>query len=201
MLDTTVRPWLNPVLNALGNALARRGVSANQLTILGALIGLGAAVLIAHQHYALAFWLMALNRLLDGLDGAVARATTISDRGGYLDIVADYIFYASVPFAFALANPPLHALPAAALLAAFCLTASSFLVFAAIAAKRGLKTDRHGEKSIFYSTGLVEGTETVVMFLLMAALPDWFPTLAWLFAGACVITVIQRSILALRTFD
>ncbi len=201
MLDTKVRPLLDPFLNRLAAALAGWGVSANQLTIFGALIGLGAALLIAHQHYAAAFWLMLLNRLLDGLDGAVARATAISDRGGYLDIVADYVFYASIPFAFAVADPLQNALPAAALLAAFCLTASSFLVFAAIAAGRGLETDRHGKKSIFYSTGLVEGTETVVMFLLMAALPAWFALLAWLFAGACVITAIQRSMLAFRTFD
>jgi phosphatidylglycerophosphate synthase len=144
--------------------------------------------------------LILFNRLLDGLDGAVARATAATDRGGYLDVVVDYVFYAGVPLAFALAEPSRNALPAAALLAGFCLTCSSFLGFAAIAARRGLETGAHGRKSFFYSTGLVEGTETILFFLLMAAVPERFALLAWIFAGLCALTAIQRAILAMKTF-
>jgi phosphatidylglycerophosphate synthase len=148
----------------------------------------------------LAFALIVVNRIIDGLDGAVARASTPTDRGGYLDIVVDYVFYGSIPFAFAVIDPAHNAIPAAALLAGFCLTCSSFLTFATIAAKRGLETETHGKKTFFYSTGLVEGTETIAFFLAMTAMPHWFPVLAWVFAALCVLTAIQRSALAMKVF-
>jgi len=200
MLDAMLRPVIDGPLNAAGRMLARSGSSANAVTVAGLAVGLLAAAAIALQAYAAGFALILLNRLLDGLDGAVARATAATDRGGYLDVVVDYVFYAGVPLAFALAEPSRNALPAAALLAGFCLTCSSFLGFAAIAAKRGLETGVHGRKSFFYSTGLVEGTETILFFLLMAALPRWFALLAWTFAGLCALTAIQRAVLAMKTF-
>ena len=200
MLDTVTRPLINRPLNSAGRMLARRGVTANTVTIAGLLIGLLAAVAIAMHYFVAAFALIIANRIADGVDGAVARAGTPTDRGGYLDIVVDYVFYGSVPLAFAIADPAQNALPAAALLAGFCLTCASFLTFATIAAKRGLETEAHGRKSFFYSTGLVEGTETIAFFLLMTALPAWFPTLAWIFAALCVLTAIQRSALAMKLF-
>ena len=200
MLDAMLRPVIDGPLNAAGRMLARSGSSANAVTVAGLAVGLLAAAAIALQAYAAGFALILLNRLLDGLDGAVARATAATDRGGYLDVVVDYVFYAGVPLAFALAEPSRNALPAAALLAGFCLTCSSFLGFAAIAAKRGLETGAHGRKSFFYSTGLVEGTETILIFLLMAAVPHWFAVLAWVFAGLCALTAMQRAILAMKTF-
>ena len=200
MLDTVTRPLITRPLNSAGRLLARRGVTANAVTIAGLLIGLLAAVAIATHYFVAAFALIIANRIADGVDGAVARAGTPTDRGGYLDIVVDYVFYGSVPLAFAIADPAQNALPAAALLAGFCLTCASFLTFATIAAKRGLETEAHGRKSFFYSTGLVEGTETIAFFLLMTAFPAWFPTLAWIFAALCVLTAIQRSALAMKLF-
>jgi phosphatidylglycerophosphate synthase len=200
MLDAALRPVIDGPLNVAGGMLARSGLPATAVTLIGLAVGLLAAAAVALQAYAAGFALILLNRLLDGLDGAVARATATTDRGGYLDIVVDYVFYAGIPLAFALADPSRNALPAAALLAGFCLTCSSFLTFAAIAAIRGLKTETHGRKSFFYSTGLVEGTETILFFLLMVAVPDWFALLAWVFAGLCVLTAIQRAILAMNVF-
>jgi phosphatidylglycerophosphate synthase len=200
MLDTVVRPLINRPLNSAGRFLARRGVGANTVTLAGLVIGLLAALAIGTGYFALAFALIVVNRIIDGLDGAVARASTPTDRGGYLDIVVDYVFYSSIPFAFAVIDPTHNAIPAAALLAGFCLTCSSFLTFATIAAKRGLETETHGKKSFFYSTGLVEGTETIAFFLAMAAMPHWFPILAWVFAALCVLTAIQRSALAMKVF-
>jgi phosphatidylglycerophosphate synthase len=200
MLDTLMRPLINRPLDAAGHALARRGVSANSVTMAGLATGLLAAGAIVFGLFTVAFALIVLNRVIDGLDGAVARASTPTDSGGYLDIVADYVFYGSVPLAFAIVDPAANALSAAALLASFCLTCSSFLAFAIIAAKRGIETDAHGWKSFFYSTGIVEGTETIALFLLMAAMPEWFPPLAWIFCGLCVLTAIQRTALALKAF-
>lgn len=200
MLDTVTRPLINRPLNSAGRFLARRGVGANAVTLAGLVIGLLAALAVGIGYFALAFALIVVNRVIDGLDGAVARASTPTDRGGYLDIVVDYVFYASIPFAFAVIDPAHNAIPAAALLAGFCLTCSSFLTFATIAAKRGLETETHGKKSFFYSTGLVEGTETIAFFLAMTAMPHWFPVLAWVFAALCVLTAIQRSVLAMKLF-
>lgn len=200
MLDTVMRPLINRPLNSAGRFLARRGVGANAVTLAGLVIGLLAALAVGTGYFALGFALIVVNRIIDGLDGAVARASTPTDRGGYLDIVVDYVFYASIPFAFAVIDPAHNAIPAAALLAGFCLTCSSFLTFATIAAKRGLETETHGKKSFFYSTGLVEGTETIAFFLAMTAMPQWFPVLAWVFAALCVLTAIQRSALAMKVF-
>lgn len=200
MLDAALRPVVDGPLNAAGRMLARSGVPAIAVTVMGLAVGLLAAATIALQAHVAGFALILLNRLLDGLDGAVARATAATDRGGYLDIVVDYVFYAGIPLAFAFADPSRNALPAAALLAGFCLTCSSFLAFAAIAAIRGLETGTHGRKSFFYSTGLVEGTETIVFFLLMATVPAWFAVIAWIFAGLCVLTALQRAIQAMTVF-
>ena len=200
MLDAVLRPVIDRPLNAAGAELARRGFSANTVTATGLAAGLLCACAVAMQSYGTAVALLVLNRVLDGLDGAVARATAPTDSGGYLDIVVDYVFYAGVPLAFAVADPARNALPAAALLAGFCLTATGFLAFAIVAAKRGLESDAQGRKSFFYSTGLVEGSETIMFFVLMMLMPMWFPYIAWLFAVLCVVTAVQRTVLAMKVF-
>jgi len=200
MLDAVLRPVIDRPLNAAGTELARRGFSANTVTATGLATGLLSAGAVAMHWYGTALVLLVLNRVLDGLDGAVARATAATDSGGYLDIVVDYVFYAGVPLAFAMADPARNALPAAALLAGFCLTATSFLAFAIIAAKRGLESDAQGHKSFFYSTGVVEGSETIMFFVLMMIVPTWFPYIAGLFAVLCVVTAVQRTLLAMTVF-
>lgn len=199
MFDASLRPHIDPPLNAAGRWLARYGVGANEITASGMVLGLGAGAAIALSHYAIGFVLILVNRVLDGLDGAVARATRLTDFGGYLDIVGDFVFYVAIPLGFGLANGS-NQVPALALTASFALTGTSFLAFAAIAAKRGLNSAAHGRKSFFYSTGVAEGAETIVAFLLMAALPFWFPTIAWSYAILCLVTVVQRSIFAFSVF-
>lgn len=200
MLDASLRPLIDGPLDRIGRHIARRGISATAVTLAGLVTGLLAAVAVAAGAGGAGFVLILVNRMLDGLDGAVARASRVTDAGGYLDIAVDYVFYAAIPLAFAVADPVENALPAAALLAGFCLTCSSFLAFAAIAARRGLTTTAHGRKAFFYSTGLVEGTETILFFLLMAARPEWFALLAWVFAGLCALTALQRGMLAVVEF-
>ena len=199
MFDAKLRPLIDPTLNRLGAWLARIGVTANLVTALGLVIGLGGAVAIAFSQYTLGLALIVLNRLADGLDGAVARASGPSDLGGYFDIVADFAFYVSVPLGFGIADPS-HTLPALVLVAAFVLTGTSFLAYAVIAAKRGEETAAHGAKSFFYSTGLAEGTETILFFIAMTLFPAWFAVLAYIFAALCVLTVVQRSLLARTQF-
>lgn len=200
MFDARLRPLIDPPLNAAGRWLARWGVGANSITLAGVALGLGAAAAIACSHFMLGLALILANRILDGLDGAIARATRLTDFGGYLDIVGDFVFYVSVPVGFAIAAEG-NQFPALVLVASFALTGTSFLAFATMAAKRGLETSAHGRKSFFYNTGLAEGTETILTFVLMVIMPHWFGVIAMVYAGLCLLTVIQRSIIAWRTFD
>jgi phosphatidylglycerophosphate synthase len=133
MLDRQVQALLRPALMAVSRALVRAGISADALTWLGFAIGMAAAVAIALQAWWWGLALLLASRLLDGLDGSVARLTQPTDAGGFLDIALDFVFYAAIPLAFAVANPATNALPAAALLASFIGTGSSFLAFAALA--------------------------------------------------------------------
>ncbi|NQZ46731.1 MAG: CDP-alcohol phosphatidyltransferase family protein [Erythrobacter sp.] len=199
MFDALLRPVIDPPLNRLGRWLAAIGISANMLTFTGLAAGLGAAVAIALGELGLGLCLIIANRVLDGLDGAVARASQPTALGGYFDIVADFAFYVSIPLAFGVLETD-NTLPALVLVASFVLTGISFLAFAVIAAERGEETTAHGQKSFFYSTGLAEGAETIVVFAAMCLLPAWFGVIAYIYAGLCALTVVQRSALAVMRF-
>ncbi|MEE4205949.1 MAG: CDP-alcohol phosphatidyltransferase family protein, partial [Erythrobacter sp.] len=197
--DAKLRPLIDPPLNRAGSALAGWGVTANALTLAGLALGLAGALAIALGEIGAGLALILANRLLDGLDGAVARARGPTEFGGYLDIVADFAFYVSVPLAFGVLSDA-NTLPALVLVASFVLTGVSFLAFAVIAAQRGEATEAHGKKGFFYSTGLAEGAETIAVFALMCLLPGWFGIIAYAYAGLCVLTVFQRSAMALVRF-
>lgn len=199
MLDAKLRPLIDPPLNRAGRVLASLGITANALTFTGLALGLAGAAGIALGHVGWGLALIIANRVLDGLDGAVARVRGPSDLGGYFDIVADFAFYVSVPLGFAILAPA-NALPAAVLIASFVLTGVSFLAFAVIAGKRGATTEAHGRKSFFYSTGLAEGTETIAVFIAMCLAPAWFGPIAYGYAALCALTVVQRSAMAARAF-
>ena len=200
MFDAKLRPLIDPPLNRLGSALARRGVIANAITFLGLALGLAGAAAISVGYFSAGLGLILANRLLDGLDGAVARANGPTVLGGYFDIVADFAFYVSVPLGFGLVDPA-NTQAALVLVASFVLTGVSFLAYAVIAAERGARTDAHGRKSFYYSTGLAEGGETIAVFIAFALFPAWFVPLAYAYAALCVLTVFQRSALAIVQFS
>jgi phosphatidylglycerophosphate synthase len=199
MLDSRIRPWIDPALERLGRGLARMGLSANAVTVGGFALGAGAWVALACQSYWAALGLIAANRIADGLDGALARRLGPTDLGGYLDIVLDFFFYAGVPFFFAVGRPE-AALPAAFLVFSFVGTGSSFLTFAAVAAKRQLTTTARVPKAIYYLGGLTEGTETIAAFVLICVFPEWFEWVAWVFGGLCWLTTATRVAMAAQTF-
>lgn len=192
MIDRWALALLRPGLEAGARVLVRAGVGADVVTWTGFAIGLGAAVCIAHQAFLIGLALMLLSRLLDGLDGAVARLTQPTDRGAFLDITLDFLFYASIPLAFAWADPARNALAAATLLAAFVGTGSTFLAFAVLAERRGLTSAAYPSKGMYYLGGLTEATETLLVFAAMCLLPSAFPVIAGVFAGLCVLTVVTR---------
>lgn len=201
MLDSFAQGLIEPVLSRLARRLVALKVTANQLTLAGFAIGLLAAALIAQGAYRAGLLLLLLSRLCDGLDGAVARQTQPTDRGGFLDITLDFIFYAAVVLAFAFADPDANALAAAALLAGFMGTGSSFLAFAVMAAKRQVSKPMTGGKSFYFLGGLTEGTETLGFFVAMCLWPAQFALLAWVFAGLCVLTTLSRVVWGCKAFD
>jgi phosphatidylglycerophosphate synthase len=199
MLDARLRRLIDPPLDRLCAPLARHGLSADLATIVGFAAGLAAMAAIVGEAYGFGLGFLLLNRLLDGLDGALARRTGITDRGGFLDIVCDFIVYAGVPMAFALADPAANALPAAFLIFSFIGTATSFLAFAIMAAKRGMTTELRGKKSLYYLGGLTEGSETVLAFVLACLWPAWFPLIAWTFGALCWLTTAIRVAIGWQT--
>lgn len=202
MIDAAILPVQRAALAPPARWLAGRGVGADAITIAGFGVGLLALPALAAGWYLLALGLIGLNRLADGLDGAVARASgQASDRGAFLDIALDFVFYALVPLGFALADPAQNALPAAVLIAGFVGTGSSFLAFAAVAARRGEASIRYPNKGIAYLGGLTEGFETIVFFLLICLFPQWFAPLAYAFAAACAVTTVTRWVAGWQAFS
>lgn len=200
MLDAVIRPHIDKPLAAVAKRAIALRISANTVTALGFAVGLGAAALVAAQFYWAALAVLIVSRFLDGLDGAIARQTQLTDLGGYLDITRDFIFYASVVFAFALADPARNALAAAFLTTSFMAPAATFLAYAIFAAKRGISTEIRGAKSLYYLGGLTEGTETILALCLMCAFPDWFAVIAVIYGIMCWITGGTRIAAAVATF-
>lgn len=200
MLDSYLRPLIDPPLDRAGRRLAAWGVTANAVTLVGFGFGVAAMAALAVRADLLALALLAANRLCDGLDGAVARHRGASDFGGYLDIVLDFLVYSGVVFAFAVGRPE-HALAAAFLIFSFVGTGASFLAFAVFAAKRGLTTERRGAKSLYYLGGLAEGGETILALAAICLLPDAFPWIAYGFGALCWLTTLGRVLAARQAFD
>lgn len=199
MLDRYITPVIKPAVDTLARALVQRGVRADHVTLAAFGIGIIAMICIAFRVYFMATILILASRLCDALDGAVARQTEATDAGGFLDIALDFLFYAGIVLAFAFAAPKTNALPAAVLLMSFVGTTSSFLAFAALAAKRGITSMDYPDKSFYFLGGLAEATETLIIFIAMCIWPRWFPQLAYAFAAVCAITTFTRIVGGYKT--
>lgn len=200
MLDIAARRLIDPSLNRMGRVLAGQGISANAVTLVGLAFGLLAALLIGLNYPLLALLPLLASRLADGLDGAVARATQRTDFGGYLDITADFMFYGAIPLGFVWADPALNGVAGAFLLTSFYFNGASFLGYAIMAEKRGMQTTAQGLKSLYFSNGLLEGTETIAFFVALCLWPAYFPIMAWAFGALCFATGTLRIYGAFQTF-
>lgn len=200
MLDGWARKRLDPALDRVAAALHTAGISANAITLSAFAIGAAAALAIALGALWIGVILILISRLCDGLDGAVAKRAGRTDLGGYLDIVLDFAFYGMIPIAFVILDPAANGIPGALLIAVFYANGASFLAFAAIAEKRGLAGDARGPKSLFFTTGFAEATETIAVFAAFCLFPDRFPLLAYAFAALTAYTALSRVVLAWRQF-
>ncbi len=220
MLDKYVQNVTSPLLDMFASRLKALGVSANHLTLGGFALGILASVLIAFGNYHEGLAFILLNRIADGLDGARARLDKdISARGGFLDILCDFIFYASVPLAFAFVAPAENALVASLVLFSFIGTGSSFLAYAsfvkdfpkkAATPKASDKTPGKWQtneqveklvKALHYIGGLTEASETMIFFVLICLFPQFFPIIGVIFALLCLVTTGTRAYAGWRDFD
>lgn len=193
MFDKLALKLTKPAVDLIANHRICQNISAEQMTFAALGLGLLSAILIALGQSQIALLPLLLGRVADGLDGAIARACNDQkDSGAFLDITLDFVFYASVPLAFAIANPAANALAGAVLLAAFVTTGTSFLAYAALAAKRGEKSSDYPTKGIYYLGGITEGAETILFFVLVCLWPSWFATLAYIYAALCAFTTFTR---------
>ena len=199
MLDGWARRIVQPLLDRAATGLAQH-LTANQVSALGAVFGVAAGGLIWAGWTGAALVALLASRVADGLDGSVARLRGKTDFGGVWDIACDFIFYAAIPLGFVLADPAGHGAAGAALLAAFYINAATFLGFAILAEKRGMETRARGEKSLYFTAGLMEGSETIAFFAAMCLFPHAFPALAMVFAALCLVTAGARLRLAARVF-
>ncbi|PHR27581.1 MAG: hypothetical protein COA36_09130 [Desulfotalea sp.] len=201
MLDRYAIKILKRPLFRCASLLNAVGVRPDQVTLISFIIGLCALPALAFQCYGCALFCIVVNRFGDGVDGALARMTRVSDAGGFLDIVLDFIFYAAVVLGFAFADPEQNGLPAALLLFSFVGTGSSFLAFAIMAERRGIENIIYGHKGIYYLEGLAEATETIVCFVLFCLFPSMFPLIATAFALLCLVTTASRVVGGYRSLQ
>lgn len=201
MFDVKLLPLAHRLLQPLGRALLAANVRADYITLAGFAIGLLACTAAAFGAFGWALLGLLANRLADGLDGVVARLDTPTDRGAFIDIALDFMFYALFPVAFALHDPAANALPAAVLVGTFMGTGSSFLAFSIIAEKRGLAARDYPSKGIYYLGGLTEGAETIAVFVAFCLFPSAFPMLAWIYATLCAVTTLTRWLAGWQMFD
>lgn len=200
MLDGVMRKLIDPMLDRAGRGVARLGISADQMTLFGLALGIGCAIAVATGQFILALFLLALSRLADGLDGGVARVNGRSDFGGYLDIVCDFAFYGAVPLAFVVLDPTGNGLSGAVLLLSFYVNGATFLGFAVLAERHGLDAPPRRGKSLYFTDGLLEGTETIAFLAAIMVWPAAFTPLAYLFAAGCFYTAISRLVVAWRRY-
>lgn len=201
MLDKLSNKVICKPMAQIAKILDRKHITANQLTIFGFIVGCLSLPAFIYNQYTLALCFILVNRLCDGLDGALARIQGITDAGGFLDISLDFLFYSLIPFGFVLANPEQNAIAGAFLIFSFVGSGSSFLAFAIMAGKRNLESPIYKNKSLYYMSGLTEGTETIACFIAICLFPEYFSIIAYVFGAACWFTTFTRIYSGFHTLD
>jgi len=189
MLDTRMRSVVGPPLERVAVGLSALGATPAHLTGLGLALGIGACVAIATGFWPLGLALWLANRLADGLDGPVARQSTPTDLGGFLDIMADFAIYGGLLIAIGIAEPGTR-IPALAAFLAYYLSGSSFLAWSSLAERLQLATG--DGRSLLFPGGLAEGTETIVAMVIILLFRSQAALLLWVWAAVVGVTALQR---------
>jgi archaetidylinositol phosphate synthase len=168
----------------IAGTLYRVGIRANSATVIGAGLGVAAGVLFARGDTGLGVLALALSGGLDAVDGTIARefehATTL---GGVLDLTLDRVVEAAVLLGLVWSHPAFQ-LPAVIVLATWYVNITVFMA-------TGAALDP-SEKLIHYPPGLVERTEALLFFLLVALAPALGAYLCYTYSVLEAATAIQR---------
>ena len=203
MFDRSIQRLIQKPLSFLGKFLLKI-LQPNQITFIGFFFGILMCFLIFIHSYFLAILFLFLNRLCDGLDGVMARQTSPSPLGAYLDIILDFIIYAAFVLVFSLENE-INLLTGVFLLFTYICTGTTFLTQAIIQPQLDYSQQQdnvEGEipKSFIYASGLIEGTETIFFMFLCLIMPKAFPILGFLFSVLCLITAIFKLIIFYKKY-
>lgn len=200
MLDQSLRTVKEQVLQPIADA-TRANIHPTTVTVFGAGVGIGAGLAAWQGMYVLGLGLWSLNRILDGLDGTLARRFNMqSDLGGYVDILLDHVVYAWIVVMMALsANTPAVWVAVGFLLMAYYVNGAGWMYLSSILEKRAQGAKTRGEfTTVTMPTGLIEGTETIIAYTLFFLLPGWIGVLFWVFAALVWLTIVQRLVWAVR---
>ena len=201
MLDKKLQPLTQPVLSYFASIAIKLGISADAASIIGFVFGIIASCLIGFGYFFIALVFFIINRCFDGLDGAIARADKPTLRGGFLDIVLDFIIYSSIPFAFAIYDIG-NSFAACFLIFSFVGTGTSFLAYGIMHAQlTQKKKDLLNQKSFFYLGGFIEGSETIIFIIIILSFPSLFFFFALVFGCLCWISTIFRIHAGWRDFS
>ena len=180
--------WLAPIARLLGPR-----ISPTTLSLLAFCFGIATALTAYQGMVLLSLLAWALNRLLDGLDGTHARVhAQQTDFGGYLDIMLDFVVYATIPLALVARDATLS-LAGVFLEATFFVNTASWMYLSAILEGRQSGAVARGEvTTVTMPPGVIAGTETVVLYALFLTLERWREPLFWLMGGLVCVNVVQR---------
>ena len=203
MFDRSIQRLIQKPLSFLGKFLLKI-LQPNQITFIGFFFGILMCFLIFIHSYFLAILFLFLNRLCDGLDGVMARQTSPSPLGAYLDIILDFIIYAAFVLVFSLENE-INLITGVFLLFTYICTGTTFLTQAIIQPQLDYSQQQDNvedeiPKSFIYASGLIEGTETIFFMFLCLIMPKAFPILGFLFSVMCLITAIARVIIFYKKY-
>ena len=185
MFDGKFRTPVDKAVKPVGNALRRTGLTPDHLTVLGLLVGIGAAVAIGSGRLLLGLFLVVLAALPDLLDGALAKASDASSqRGAFFDSTVDRVTDAFLlgGIAWYLASeesPHMALLP-------FAVMAVSSIISYERAKAESLGIEAKG--------GLMERAERIIAICLGLLIPVLLIPILWLMLALTTITAVQRFV-------
>lgn len=200
MMDDALRRAKDALLTPVAKIMSDT-MNPTTITLIGGGVAVLTAVAAQQGHYGLGLALWYSNRLLDGLDGVVARVSgKQTDLGGYIDTMVDFATYTIIPFGLALRQPRLELFVVLAfLLGTFYINAAAFLYLSAILERRQQGAKQRGElTTITMPRGIIEGTEAIVFFTLFFLFPNQLIFLFLLLGSLVVATTLQHLVWAVR---
>lgn len=163
MLDAILgaNPGLRQVQVRCARVLYRIGISANVATILAVVIGIMAGIAFGRGGVMIGIVLLGVSAGFDAIDGAIARECAAPTAlGGVLDLTSDRVVETFVIVGIAWRDAALY-FPALVLVASWYVNITVFLAV-------GAALDRRGPKLIVYPPGILERTEALIFFVVLA---------------------------------